>query len=301
MIQANLLPPQVASAQIRTVIGLISDTHIPERYAALPETVLTIFRGVDLILHAGDVGDLVVLDQLSQCAPVIAVHGNDEPAAIQRELPYQQVVTVAGQRILLWHSHYVDRVDELDSRRGDELLSKLGRSVQRAKRADATVAVFGHWHIPLLYEAEGVLVINPGAIAASSIFTRQVRQTVALLFLLADGSAQVRHVDLAEPTTSFPLTPLTREPGFAAAASPYSASILSPALQANFAALRAIGETITRPYALPPFLRVAHRCWAGQQAEITYADLLAEVEADEELPTRIKERYLALLRALPIT
>ncbi len=300
MIQTTLLPSSVDPAQIRAIIGVISDTHIPERWAALPEAVLSIFRGVDLILHAGDVGDLAVLDRLSECAPVIAVHGNDEPAAVQRELPYQQVVTVAGARILLWHSHFPDRVDELDSRRGDEVLSKLNRSVQRAKRAGAKLAIFGHWHIPLLYENEGVLVVNPGAIASGNVYTRQVRQTVALLFLLADGTAQVRHVDLAAPTQSFALEPLTVDPGFEAAASEYSAPIFSSALMANLAALRAIGEEITFPYALPALLRVAHRCWAGQQAEVTYADLLAEVEADPDLPARIRTRYLALLRALPM-
>jgi putative phosphoesterase len=56
-------------------IGLISDTHMPQRCAALPDAVFDALKGVDLILHAGDVGELWVLDHLSTIAPVVAVHG----------------------------------------------------------------------------------------------------------------------------------------------------------------------------------------------------------------------------------
>ena len=89
----------IAATPIR--IGLISDTHMPERCAALPTAVFSTLANVDLLLHAGDVGELWVLDQLSAIAPVIAVHGNDDTAAAQRELPFQQIITAAGRRILL--------------------------------------------------------------------------------------------------------------------------------------------------------------------------------------------------------
>ena len=54
-------------------IGLLSDTHIPHRMTQLPQAVLDALVGVDVILHAGDVGELWVLDRLSAIAPVIAV------------------------------------------------------------------------------------------------------------------------------------------------------------------------------------------------------------------------------------
>jgi len=70
-----------------TTLGLISDTHLPDRLRALPPEVFDALDGVDLILHAGDVGTLAVLDQLSTIAPVVAVHGNDDSAEAIRELP----------------------------------------------------------------------------------------------------------------------------------------------------------------------------------------------------------------------
>ncbi len=113
-------------------IGLISDTHMPERWTEIPTAVFQLFQDVDFILHAGDVGELWVLDKLSSIAPIIAVHGNDETQAAQRELPYQQVITIAKQRLLLWHSHFTDHVDEMADRRVDwPLRQKLDQGSSR--------------------------------------------------------------------------------------------------------------------------------------------------------------------------
>ena len=58
------------------LIGLISDTHIPDRRVKLPEKVLETFENVDLILHAGDITSQRVIDELEKSGPVIAVKGN---------------------------------------------------------------------------------------------------------------------------------------------------------------------------------------------------------------------------------
>lgn len=63
-------------------IGLISDTHVPSRAAALPLSVQSNFTGVDLIIHCGDVTDKICLDELSAIAPLIAVKGNMDPQNI---------------------------------------------------------------------------------------------------------------------------------------------------------------------------------------------------------------------------
>ena len=144
-------------------IGLISDTHMPARCAALPPMLFDVLRGVDLLLHAGDVGELWVLDALSAIAPVIAVHGNDETADAQRELPYQQVIAVGGQRILLTHAHYPDRAEEMESRKDDAWAPKLDRRAAMGRQAGARIVVFGHTHIPMAVEHDGVLLVNPGA------------------------------------------------------------------------------------------------------------------------------------------
>lgn len=295
-----LLPSALPPDRVIAAIGLISDTHIPHRLAALPPALFSIFQGVDLLLHAGDVGQLTVLDQLSAIAPVIAVHGNDDTAEAQRELPYQQVIPIHGQRLLLWHSHFPDRIDEMDSRRHDDFLPQLDRSIARARRCGARVVVFGHWHIPLVYETPDVMVINPGALASGNPFTRQLRQTVALLFLRDDGQPFVSHVDLAAPERIY--TPVTDwSVSFSTAALPYSASILEPLLERNLPYLRAQFTAFGFDQAMVPWLRVAHRCWAGQQAMITLADLLHEVRTDAELSPSRKAQYEASLANLPVT
>lgn len=297
---SSLLPPTLPAEQILACVGLISDTHMPQRLAALPPAVFTIFQGVDLLLHAGDVGRLTVLDELSAIAPVIAVHGNDDTPEAQSELPYQQVLTVYGQRILLWHSHYSDRIDELYSRRHDEFVPQLERSLARARRCGARVVVFGHWHIPFVYQTDNVMVINPGALAPGNPYTRQLRQTVALLFLRDDGVPFVSHVDLAAPECIY--TPVTDwSASFSAAAAPFTASILAPELEANLDYLRTQFALLGFDHVLPPWLRVAHRCWAGTQATMSLADLRQEVHADPDLAPSYKAQYEAILANLPNT
>src|SRR5438477_1199118 len=85
------LPPDVPVERVVCCLGLVSDTHMPERCRALPPALFEVLLGVDLLLHAGDVGELAVLDRLSATAPVIAVHGNDDTEEAQRELPYQLI------------------------------------------------------------------------------------------------------------------------------------------------------------------------------------------------------------------
>src|SRR5579859_1446384 len=131
----SFLPPDLADEPVKACLGLISDTHMPVRCAELPPALSELFRDVDLILHAGDVGELWVLDQLSQIAPVIAVYGNDETVDAQRELPYQQLISVGGQRIVLCHSHYPDRALEFAMRKDDSWQPKLDRLHDFGRRA----------------------------------------------------------------------------------------------------------------------------------------------------------------------
>lgn len=292
------LPAELPAERVVARVALIGDTHIPQRCLRLPSVIFDLFAGSDLVLHTGDVGELWVLDQLSPIAPVVAVHGNDDSRDAQRELPYQQVVNVAGVRILLWHSHYPDRIDEMESRHDDLIIPKLGRSVARAKRAGARVALFGHWHIPLIYEAEGVTVVNPGALAPGNAVSRLLRQTVAWLFVRDDGAPFVCHIDLAQPER--PFTPLIEwRAGFQVAHRQFNESILAPDLADQLAAINRVIDQVGFDLGMPPLLRVAHRCWAGEQDLITLTDWLGEVERDADLPGRVKAAYLKLLHQFP--
>lgn len=92
------LAPGFAPGRLAATIGLISDTHLPERRRTLPPALHAIFEGVDLLLHAGDVGELRVLDELGEIAVVVAVHGNDDTLAARlSKLPATAWRTAAGR------------------------------------------------------------------------------------------------------------------------------------------------------------------------------------------------------------
>ena len=293
----SYLPASIDPNDVVTTIGLISDTHMPQRWLKLPTAVSQIFANVSMIFHAGDVGELWVLDELSQIAPVIAVHGNDDTIDAQRELPYQQIVTVNGQRLLIWHSHYENRVDELHARRSGNLREGCLRIIARAKSARARLVHFGHWHLPLVFEQDGVVAVNAGAIASGNPFQQQTIQTVALLFMLRDGCFHITHVNLAEPER--PYTPQTDvDAGFEANFEIYGRSILA----LNLAALRKtyLQEIYPSPADaeafLDAFLPLAHHVWSGEKDLIELADLLPAIKtADIKEATR--QELLAILKA----
>ena len=85
----------------RTVrIGVVADTHVGETLPVLPESVLEALAGSDLILHAGDITCLSVLDRLGEIAPVVAVQGDhDRDAGI--DLPTARIITVRGWRMVV--------------------------------------------------------------------------------------------------------------------------------------------------------------------------------------------------------
>src|SRR5207237_9063949 len=84
-------------------IGVIADTHCPEFLDELPTGVFEKLRGVDLILHAGDVGDHQTLERLRELAPVEAVRGDHD--AKLRGLPLRRLVEVGGRRIAVIHGN----------------------------------------------------------------------------------------------------------------------------------------------------------------------------------------------------
>ena len=152
------------------LIGLISDTH-----GLVRPRVHEALAGVELILHAGDVGGDEVLDELSLIAPVLAVYGNTD-APGQRRLAESIARTIDGVSIHVSHGH------EVGSPTPARLLA----------RYDAQVIVYGHTHRQHVAEVDGRLVVNPGAAGAKRF---KLEPSVARL-TIADGSAAVEIVDL---------------------------------------------------------------------------------------------------------
>ena len=121
----------------RKLIGVISDTHGLVRPQAIEA-----LEGVDMILHAGDVGNQEVLDTLNEIAPVVAVRGNNDKGEWAESLPDWEVVEIGNVSIYMLHD-----VKEID-------ISPAG-SFQ--------VVVSGHSHKPAIEERRGVLYVNPGS------------------------------------------------------------------------------------------------------------------------------------------
>ncbi len=129
-------------------IGVISDTHIPKRAPRIPDAALRHFEDVELILHAGDLSTLAVLDQLSAYAPVEVVQGNVETDEVIRALPIKREIVVGGVSIGLVH-----------------ILGERTYYARNARREfpTARVVVYGHSHIPYVEDASGLLLLNPGS------------------------------------------------------------------------------------------------------------------------------------------
>ena len=152
------------------VIGLISDTH-----GLLRAEVHQALAGVELILHAGDVGGDEILDELALIAPILAVYGNTD-ATIDPRLQASIELTIAGVSIHVSHGH------ELGSPTPAKLLERYA----------ADVIVYGHTHQQLIARAGGRLVVNPGAAGARRF---KLEPSVARL-TLAGGAADVELVPL---------------------------------------------------------------------------------------------------------
>jgi putative phosphoesterase len=121
-------------------IGIISDTH-----DYFDPKIPKLFKGVDHILHAGDVGSEVITGQLEQIAPVTAVTGNTD-----RDLRLKEtaVIELAGRKFLIHHI--------VDPRELNEYLR------DRIKREEPDVVIFGHTHKTFCQMLGGVLYFNPG-------------------------------------------------------------------------------------------------------------------------------------------
>lgn len=143
------------------VAVVLADTHIPRRAHALPEELFSYLRQADLILHAGDLIQPSVLDELSAYGPVRAVAGNVDLPEV--DLPETLEFDFGGAKIAMIH----------DSGR------KEGRRKRLEKRfPEARVIVFGHSHVPFLEDENGLLLLNPGS---PTDRRRQPRHTFALL------------------------------------------------------------------------------------------------------------------------
>jgi uncharacterized protein len=152
---------------VTTRVGVIADTHCPEFLDRLPDRILEVLRGVDLILHAGDVGGAETIAALEQIAPVDAVRGDHDrtlPA-----LPSSREVTVEGRRIVVVHGNRSRWIEEPQTLLWTLSLGYLhpNANLPRALRRrfpSADAIVFGHTHRSHVETRDGALLFNPGGV-----------------------------------------------------------------------------------------------------------------------------------------
>jgi uncharacterized protein len=149
------------------VIGLISDTHGLVRPQAIEA-----LQGVDLIIHAGDIGKPEVLDALKAISPLVAIKGNNDIGAWAKPLPDTRLVQAADVKLFVIHN-----IKELNCDPAVE---------------GYNVVISGHSHKPSIMTRDGVLFVNPGSagprrfklpIAVGKLFIRNRKINTELIEL----------------------------------------------------------------------------------------------------------------------
>lgn len=121
-----------------TTVGVISDTHGLLR----PEAV-EVLQGANLIVHAGDIGAIDIVNRLSEIAPIVAVRGNVDKGEWAEKFPWEEAVNVRDKHLYVLHN-----LNEIDF---------------DPAAAGFDVVISGHSHKPTIRNEDGVLYVNPGS------------------------------------------------------------------------------------------------------------------------------------------
>jgi putative phosphoesterase len=166
-------------------IGVISDTHIPSAGPEIWPEIRQIFAGVDLILHAGDLHEVSVLDWLERIAPVRCARGNGDVGLVDERIQETHVFEAEGLRVGMVHGLWFPD--------GPPLAVEM----QRVFGGPVDVLVTGDTHVEMVEWVDGVLVVNPGSPTYPHNLRVQ-RGTVALLIIEGrDASAEIVQIEAA--------------------------------------------------------------------------------------------------------
>jgi len=188
-------PPALEASHDYT-IGVLSDTHVPDRKRQLDPRIMSAFQqaSADLILHAGDISTQIVLDQLGELAPVMAVRGNRDWMML-RQLPPSVTIEINGVSLSLAHGqggliqYLLDRLHYyLYGFRLERYIPRLLSSFP-----DSQVIVFGHIHRPLNQTIDNRLVFNPGS---AQVPDPPYRPSLGILRISSDGQVQATLLQL---------------------------------------------------------------------------------------------------------
>lgn len=131
-------------------IGLVADTHQRGgRPLNLPDALTRGLEGCDLIMHAGDLNTMDVLNRLGEIAPIVAVYGNNDEMDVIGLLPLARYFRAGEFRVGLMHGHVPGRTAR--------------QSAIEVMHGRVDCVVYGHSHIPDLSREDGLLLVNPGS------------------------------------------------------------------------------------------------------------------------------------------
>jgi hypothetical protein len=132
-------------------IGVISDTHVPISSKDIPRKVLEEFKKADMVIHAGDLVELSVLEKLKEvCGNVKAVCGNMDSHEVKRILPEKDLFEIGNFKIGLIHGYGAP----------DKLVQRMNEVFKKDK---VNLIIFGHSHSPLCIKENGIIFFNPGS------------------------------------------------------------------------------------------------------------------------------------------
>jgi hypothetical protein len=156
------------------LLGILSDTH-----GLLRPEVLPALRGVDRILHLGDVGKASILDELAKIAPVTAIRGNIDRDGPCAKLPETAVVLIENPPL---PSLYLYMLHDLKTLHLDPAAAKFA------------AVLHGHTHVPNFVTKKGVLYFNPGSCGPRRF---ELPVTIGLLTIRANGKLEPDIVPLS--------------------------------------------------------------------------------------------------------
>jgi putative phosphoesterase len=137
-------------------IGVISDTHIPSRTLSLPDNIFSLFDGMDLIIHCGDLVNADVLTELGSIAPVYAVRGNMDPDSIG--LSISEVLDING-KFIICVSHGAGSPFDIKHRLYKEFIAYK-----------PSIILYGHTHIAADEIYHDIRLFNPGSATSGRDF-----------------------------------------------------------------------------------------------------------------------------------
>lgn len=191
-------PPQDPLPEVPAVftIGVIADTHIPDRVRSLHPGILPALTaaGAKHILHAGDISTGAALEDLARVAPVTAVRGNRD--LFLRHLQMVVQIELGGARITLLHGHggWMPYLwDKFKFLRHGYRLERYLKLLNQAG-PHSHVIVFGHTHYPEIRRQDGRLFFNPGS--ASFGYLPGDPPSFGLLHIASDGQVRAEIIPL---------------------------------------------------------------------------------------------------------